>query len=144
MAFNFQNYISCFFIWCTILVILDLEDWTFIEWQPVLMFHQHSFFVFKICSDFPEKYSFQVFLLWYGISENLPGKDNPARVDLSWAIYLLLVVIGNHFLSPFRLSDFLQPNILQVEQHHFYQKFMILPHSLWVTDGEKSRLVCAE
>lgn len=36
---------------------------------------------------------------------------------LSSSCGLSLSLIGNHFLSPFRLSDFLLPNILQVEQY---------------------------
>ena len=42
-------------------------------------------------------------------------KSQSSPADLSQAVYLLLVIfIGNHFLSSFRLSDFLLPNILQV------------------------------
>ena len=43
-------------------------------------------------------------------------KTIPPELIYPGPFIFFLSLIGNHFLSPFRLSDFLLPNILQVEQ----------------------------
>ena len=61
----------------------------------------------------------------------------------SWSILGHLssscALIGNHFLSPFRLSDFLLPNILQVEQVLFNYRNEKIFHkkTRWCTEKFK-------
>ena len=57
--------------------------------------------------SFQENKCFGPIFLSGGFSECFPRKDNPARVDLSWAIYLLLVPHRKSFslsFPPVRLS----------------------------------------
>ena len=64
--------------------------------------------------------------IWFFPNQENSWKRQSSPADLSQAVYLLLVIfIGNHFLSSFRLSDFLLPNILQVgtSPSHQIQKY---------------------
>ena len=73
----------------------------------------------------PSWYQFGTFDFFPNPENSWKRQSSPA--DLSQAVYLLLVIfIGNHFLSSFRLSDFLLPNILQVGREplsHQIQKY---------------------